>query len=251
LDHALLQQRAVIQKAADVGPVNATYHGSGCAQRLGGGSARPAACVVVKDNKALLVYVPYGGERRGWDLPGGWHKGDESPCETAEREVCEETGMSVKAVARLSGSVFRCEITGRNVCTKPVDEGFLKKGFFRKRDLVGLKFRAGSWGNKVGYLREALSEDNRGPSIDACGCRPGIDGWSTTTEECKATSRTSPEEAIGCQRRRKSAEFDVCGCKLGEQGWSSTRRRCSTTSETSQSEADRCRRMSLQIATED
>merc|ERR1712039_6936 len=129
--------------------------------------------------------------------------------------------------------------------------GFLKKDFFRKRELGGLKFRTGSWGNKVGYLRKALSGGNRRPSIDACGCRPGIDGWSTTTKECKATSQTSPQEAIGCQRKSNSAEFDVCGCKRGVQGWSSRRQGCSTTSKTSQSEADRCRIMSLAFATVD
>jgi len=211
---------------------------------------------VVKDNKALLVYVPYGGRKRGWDLPGGYHKGSrEAPCETAERETCEETGYSVRAIAKLSGSTFRCEITGANVCTKSVDEGFLKKGFFSKHQLNGLRFRRGSWGNKQDKLHKALGEGNpppsTPPSMDACGCRPGIDGWSTRARTCKATSQTSPEEAIGCQRRKNSAEFDVCGCKRGEQGWSSTRRRCSTTSKTSQSEADRCRRMILGLATAD
>jgi len=256
LGPALLQQKAVVQKAAAAGleDVNATFHGSGCAQRLGRSSSRPAACVVIQGKTALLVYVPYG-RRPGWDLPGGWHKNGEAPCETAEREVCEETGMSVRAVARLSGSVFKCRITGTNVCTKPVDEGFLKKRFFRKHELHGLKLRGGSWGDKAGFLHRTLAEGHEPPSgppsVDACGCRPGADGWSTTTRECKATSQTSPEEAIGCQRRRNSADFDVCGCRRGAQGWSSTRQRCSTTSKTSRREADRCRGMVLRLATAD
>jgi len=205
---------------------------------------------VIKGKTAMLVWVPWG-RRPGWDLPGGHDKRGEAPCETAERETCEETGMSVRAVERLSGSVFRCEITGTKVCTKPVDEGFLKTGFFQKHELNGLQFRGGSWGNKVDKLHKALAEGNQQPSIDACGCRPGIDGWSTTTKECKATSQTSPREAIGCQRKSNSAEFDVCGCKRGVQGWSSRRQRCSTGSKTSQSEADHCRTMSLAFATVD
>jgi len=250
LGNSLLQGHAAIQK---VGLEGSTYQSSGCAQRLGHGSSHPAACVVIKDNKALLVWVPYGSSP-GWDLPGGLSKGGEAPCETAEREVCEETHMSVRAIGRISSSTFRCEITGYDVCRNPTDEGFLRTEFFYEHELDGLQFRGGSWGDKVGKLRRAFAEGNSGNSpppvappngisIDACGCRPGIDGWSTTTQECKATSQTSPREAIGCQRRTGDSEFDVCGCKKGVQGWSSSGGRCSATSETSPSEADECRSM--------
>eukprot|EP00418_Pyrodinium_bahamense_P092948 CAMPEP_0179042560 /NCGR_PEP_ID=MMETSP0796-20121207/16722_1 /TAXON_ID=73915 /ORGANISM="Pyrodinium bahamense, Strain pbaha01" /LENGTH=295 /DNA_ID=CAMNT_0020738933 /DNA_START=67 /DNA_END=954 /DNA_ORIENTATION=+ len=239
---ALVQRRTVMRHG-----VNKAGHeeegGSDCARRLNHFSTRPAACIVIQDNKALLVKVPYG-RSPGWDLPGGMHHHGEAACETAEREVCEESGYSVRAIAKLTGSVFRCEITGSNVCTKPVDEGFLQKGFFSVSDLDGLKFRGGSWGDKVGLLREQLGS-SPAPSLpegtpDACGCRSGIEGWSTTTQQCATTSQTSPTEAMQCQRTRGSAEFDVCGCRKGVNGWSSTRQRCSTTSDTSPEEAAWC-----------
>lgn len=242
---SLVQKRTVVRHAvASAGLEKATYHGSNCAERLGRGSAHPAACIVTKDNTAMLVKVYYG-KSPGWDLPGGWHHGGEAPCETAEREVCEETGMSVKAVEKLSDNVFKCEVTGTNVCTKPVDEGFLQYKFFSKEDLAGLKFRGGSWGDKEGLLRANLKPSLPHGSLDACGCRNGIDGWSTTTQECVVTSETSPLEAIECQRKSQSQDFDACGCKRGVEGWSTTSNRCSVTSDTSPGEAAACGGMGI------
>jgi len=249
---SLLQKRTVVQHSVvtdEEEPVT-VYHGSGCVDRVGSGSAHPAACIVVQDNRALLVNVYYG-KSPGWDLPGGWHHGGEAPCETAEREVCEETGMSVKAVAKLSFNVFRCEVTGTHVCTKPVDEGFLQYKFFAKEDLAGLKFRGGSWGDKVGLLHKSLHSSSPDGSPDACGCRKGIDGWSTTTQQCRTTSQTSPLEAIMCQRKSNSGDFDVCGCRRGVEGWSTTSKRCSSSSQTSPSEAATCGQMKVESAEED
>ena len=36
-----------------------------------------------------------------WGLPGGWIKRGEDPATTAEREICEETGLQVRAVRPL------------------------------------------------------------------------------------------------------------------------------------------------------
>ncbi len=50
--------------------------------------------VVIKGNKILLVKEKSDG---GWTLPGGWADPNETPGETVEREVFEESGFKVKA----------------------------------------------------------------------------------------------------------------------------------------------------------
>jgi len=128
---------------------------SDCAQRLGVHYEASSACVVKRNDEALLVWVPYDSAP-GWDLPGGMKNSGESACETAERETCEETGFQVRAVEKLSGNVFRCEIVSANKCTNAVDEGFLKKKWATKADLGSLQYRGGTWGNKQGFLRQTL-----------------------------------------------------------------------------------------------
>ncbi len=49
---------------------------------------------VFKENKILLVKEISDG---GWTLPGGWADPNESPKESVEREVVEESGFLVKA----------------------------------------------------------------------------------------------------------------------------------------------------------
>ena len=48
-----------------------------------------AAVIVGRDGKILLVKHAYGA--LNWELPGGAAEADESPIETAVREVKEET----------------------------------------------------------------------------------------------------------------------------------------------------------------
>mmetsp|Transcript_6380 Transcript_6380/g.20522 ORF Transcript_6380/g.20522 Transcript_6380/m.20522 type:complete len:297 (+) Transcript_6380:66-956(+) len=132
---------SVAEEEEEVFTARARHHGervdgnltSGCASRLGHGRSHASACLVVRDGKVLMVRVPYG-RRPGWDFPGGRAHSGEAPCETAEREACEETGYGVRAVGRLSRSVFRCEIVALGVCTRPVDEGFLEKGWFSRHE---------------------------------------------------------------------------------------------------------------------
>ncbi len=50
--------------------------------------------VVFKENKILLVKEKIDG---GWTLPGGWADPNETPGESVEREVFEESGYRVKA----------------------------------------------------------------------------------------------------------------------------------------------------------
>lgn len=55
--------------------------------------------VVFKDNKILLVKERNNG---GWSLPGGWADVGESPRESVEREVYEESGFQTRAVKLLA-----------------------------------------------------------------------------------------------------------------------------------------------------
>jgi len=146
-----------------------------CATRLNSWSTRPAACVVNKDSRALLVYVTYGSAP-GWDLPGGLAKGSEPACETAERETCEETRYSVKALKQLSSDVFECEVTGENVCNIPVDEGFLEQRWVTCSELDSIQYRGGTWGDKKGLLKESLCQGVTPPS-ECTGM--GDDPWKS------------------------------------------------------------------------
>jgi len=211
---------------------------SDCASRLhdfahqGG-----AACIVVRDNRALLVKVPYG-RHPGWDLPGGLgDKGQEAGCETAEREVCEETGYQVRAIAKLSSNVFRCEVIASNVCTEAVDEGFLKREWFTYSQLHSLDYRGYTWGDKQGLLKQHVAPASTG-GADECGCIRGQQGWSQTRHGCYQSSETDSVEAAQCLRTL--GNVDECGCTRGQEGWSSTRRACHPDSATVPSEVVQC-----------
>jgi 8-oxo-dGTP diphosphatase len=54
-----------------------------------------AAFIVNAKGEILLVKHTYG--RLNWELPGGGAEGEETPVETALREVREETGLTVVA----------------------------------------------------------------------------------------------------------------------------------------------------------
>lgn len=56
-----------------------------------------ASCVVIRNNKVLLVKHTYGAAKGKYLIPGGFSENGELPQRTAEREVLEETGVSVKA----------------------------------------------------------------------------------------------------------------------------------------------------------
>jgi ADP-ribose pyrophosphatase YjhB (NUDIX family) len=62
--------------------------------KLGGPSTAGTMCIVVDEqNRLLLVKSSY---RRLWSFPGGFLDPGEDPLVGAEREVLEETGMSVR-----------------------------------------------------------------------------------------------------------------------------------------------------------
>jgi len=268
----LLQKQSMVQRAAGLESTSKEVN-SDCSQRLGRRSTQSAACVVINDGKVMLVWVPYG--KQGWDLPGGYSDGSEPDCETAERGVCEETHHEARAVQNIGGNVFRCELGSGNACKGQVDEGLLRFAWFRLEDLDTLSFRDGdTGGDKKRVLRDQLQQGTPPTSLpspaptslpppvtlptpslpppvgappngqfDACCCRVGREGWSTTIRQCRSSSQTSPEEAAVCHRARngQSGEFDVCGCRIGQEGWSTTVRQCRSGSWTSPEETAACR----------
>jgi len=216
---------------------------SDCAQRLNMFDERHAACVVVKDNQALLVWVPYG-RSPGWDLPGGQHHLGEAACETAEREVCEETSFKVQAKKQLSYNVFECEIIAENVCKKPVDEGFLRKKWARYEDLGSLQYRGGTWGDKQDLLRSALRSSAPQPDPrDACGCKMCQgEGFSSNSRLCSVGHTTDVNEVGACLRTdAQLAHEDACGCNPSKrEGWSTTLGKCATGHDTNPEEGCEC-----------
>lgn len=56
-----------------------------------------SSCIVIKDEKVLLVKHTYGAAKGKYLIPGGFSEACEMPQMTAEREVLEETGVTVKA----------------------------------------------------------------------------------------------------------------------------------------------------------
>ena len=56
-----------------------------------------ASCVVIVDDKVLLVKHTYGAAKGKYLIPGGFSEDRELPQATAEREVLEETGVTVQA----------------------------------------------------------------------------------------------------------------------------------------------------------
>merc|ERR1719291_505651 len=175
---------------------------SDCAYRLNMHEEHHSACVVTRNNRALLVWVPYGSAP-GWDLPGGRKHSGEAACETAEREVCEETGFRVRAVKKITYNVFHCEIVSENACTNAVDEGFLKKKFVRRDELRDLQYRGGTWGDKRGFLRDALTPSAPQPGWpDSCGCKMCHgEGFSSSRQQCSVGKTTEVSEACACLRR--------------------------------------------------
>jgi 8-oxo-dGTP pyrophosphatase MutT (NUDIX family) len=57
-------------------------------------SVRGTMVAVFDGPRVLLVRHTYGNRRR-WELPGGWMHADEDPADAARREVSEELGISV------------------------------------------------------------------------------------------------------------------------------------------------------------
>ena len=140
-----------------------------------------ASCVVIRDNKVLLVKHTYGAAKGEYLIPGGFSEDGELPQLTAEREVLEETGVKVKAkellAVRFTEQEVWCIFNAEYVDGEPVSDNgeneealFMpveevlasddvvattkeivktvlteKKEVLRKSDFINAKFDADTW----------------------------------------------------------------------------------------------------------
>ena len=140
-----------------------------------------ASCVVIKEDKVLVVKHSYGAAKGKYLIPGGFSEEGELPQQTAKREVYEETGVVVEAgdlvAVRFTKQevwcIFRAEyIEGEPASdqaeneeaifmpitellasdivvetTKEIVKAVLnsQKDVLRKSDFVNAKFDAGTW----------------------------------------------------------------------------------------------------------
>lgn len=100
-----------------------------------------ASCVVMKDNKILLVKHTYGAAKGKYLIPGGFSEEGEMPQMTAEREVLEETGVRVKAgeliAVRFTTQEVWCIFAAQYVSGEPVsDHGENEEALFMPVDEV-------------------------------------------------------------------------------------------------------------------
>ncbi len=65
-----------------------------------------AGCVILDEKGDVLLMHRNTPKRVQWELPGGKVEAGEEPEETAEREVAEELGISVRIVKRLGEQSF-------------------------------------------------------------------------------------------------------------------------------------------------
>lgn len=56
---------------------------------------------VVADESGRVLFFHHTYRRSPWGLPGGWMRRGESPFETVEREVAEESGLEVRSTRLL------------------------------------------------------------------------------------------------------------------------------------------------------
>jgi 8-oxo-dGTP pyrophosphatase MutT (NUDIX family) len=120
----------------------------------------------------LLVQHSYGG--RKWFLPGGGHRGGESPDETLVREMREETGLDV-VVTGLVGVyfytggykrdhiyIFACRATGgevRRVGGEIEDIGWFPPDALPENLMLGMDRILDDWRSDVtGYGRIAANQ---------------------------------------------------------------------------------------------
>lgn len=85
-----------------------------------------ASCVVIKDNKVLMVKHTYGAANGKYLIPGGFCEEGELPQKSAEREVMEETGVMVTAgellAVRFTKQEVWCIFRGEYVKGEPASD---------------------------------------------------------------------------------------------------------------------------------
>ena len=85
-----------------------------------------ASCVVIRDNKVLMVKHIYGAANGKYLIPGGFCEEGELPQKSAEREVMEETGVMVTAgellAVRFTKQEVWCIFRGEYVKGEPASD---------------------------------------------------------------------------------------------------------------------------------
>ena len=85
-----------------------------------------ASCVVIRDNKVLMVKHTYGAANGKYLIPGGFCEEGELPQKSAEREVMEETGVTVTAgdllAVRFTKQEVWCIFRGEYVKGEPASD---------------------------------------------------------------------------------------------------------------------------------
>lgn len=85
-----------------------------------------ASCVVIRDNKVLMVKHTYGAANGKYLIPGGFCEEGELPQKSAEREVMEETGVVVVAsdllAVRFTMQEVWCIFRGEYVKGEPASD---------------------------------------------------------------------------------------------------------------------------------
>lgn len=85
-----------------------------------------ASCVVIRDNRVLMVKHTYGAANGKYLIPGGFCEEGELPQKSAEREVMEETGVAVVAsdllAVRFTKQEVWCIFRGEYVKGEPASD---------------------------------------------------------------------------------------------------------------------------------
>jgi len=116
---------------------------SKCQQELRDRYYGSAGCLIIEDDKILMVRAKWHTPANSWDLPGGHIENHEWGCETAEREACEEIQMQVTARKILPYAIYRCEIVNRNAPCKPGPEGIKDMRWIPIKDFRNTTLRKG------------------------------------------------------------------------------------------------------------
>lgn len=104
---------------------------------MGNNRKLSASCVVIREDKVLMVKHTYGAAKGKYLIPGGFSEGGEMPQVTAAREVLEETGVVVEVndlvAIRFTTEEVWCIFNATYVSGEPVsDNGENDEAVFMK-----------------------------------------------------------------------------------------------------------------------
>lgn len=128
------------------GPAPSPGHSSSsCVSDTGDHSKNNGACIVIHDNKVLMIQAGYFHPPNSWDLPGGTndHHPKEYTCEVAIRETAEEGKVRARPTRSVGGGVFMCTYEGSDNSHHSPEH--VNRRWFSLDDYKGLTLRDG-WG---------------------------------------------------------------------------------------------------------